>query len=147
MPQSAAEVADRMRAVASDRVRSRELLATLFAEDVAIHHVPPGPNDGSIPGSRLAAISQQEVEALGRALPDAVHEDPVITVEGEAVRVRGRTSGRLPDGTAIEVRTNTLFTVTDGVIVGLESDMDAESLSAWRTVLTSGGFEVPSQGS
>jgi ketosteroid isomerase-like protein len=144
MAQSAAEVADQMRAVVNDRTKSRELLASLFAENVAIHHVPPGPNDGAIPGSRLADVSKREVEALARALPNAVQEDPEITVEGDAVRVCGRTSGTLADGTRIEVRTNTLFTVADGAIVGLESNMDADSVSAWRKVLASGGFEIPS---
>ena len=74
---------------------------------------------------------------------DAGHDEAEITVEGDAGRVRGRTSGTLPDGTTIGVRTNTLLTIADGVIVALQSDMDAPSTEAWQKVLVVGGFEVP----
>jgi ketosteroid isomerase-like protein len=143
MTKSASEIAEEMRAVAHDRTKSRELLAGLFAENVELRHVPARPADGPIAGSFLAEVSRREVEALPRALNDAVHDETEITVEGDAIRVRGRTSGTLPDGTTIEVRTNTLLTIADGVIVALQSDMDAPSTEAWQKVLVVGGFEVP----
>jgi ketosteroid isomerase-like protein len=143
MSTSVSEVADQMRAVAHDRAKSRELLSGLFAEKVELRHSPPSPSDGPIPGSLLADVSKREVEALARALPDLVHEEPEITVEGDAIRVRGRTLGTLADGTNIDVRTNTLFAVADGAIVGLQSDMDPLSVSAWQKVLAAGGFEIP----
>jgi ketosteroid isomerase-like protein len=143
MTASVSEVADQMRAVALDRAKSREVLAGLFAETVELRHSPPSPHDGPIPGSLIADVSKREVAALARALPDVVHEEPEITVEGDAIRVRGRTVGTLTDGTKIDVRTNTLFSVADGAIVGLQSDMDALSVSAWQKVLAAGGFEIP----
>jgi ketosteroid isomerase-like protein len=139
MTKSASEIAEEMRAVAHDRTKSRELLASLFAENVELRHVPARPSDGPIAGSFLAEVSRREVEALPRALHDAVHDEAEITVEGDAVRVRGRTSGTLPDGTTIGVRTNTLLTIADGVIVALQ----APSTEAWQKVLVVGGFEVP----
>ena len=143
MTKSASEIAEEMRAVTHDRTKSRELLAGLFAENVELQHVPARPADGPIAGSFLAEVSRREVEALPRALHDAVHDEAEITVEGDAIRVRGRTSGTLPDGTTIDVRTNTLLTIADGLIVALQSDMDSPSTEAWQKVLAVGGFEVP----
>lgn len=143
MKKSVSEIAEEMRAVTHDRDRSRELLAGLFAENVELRHVPARPADGPIAGSFLAEVSRREVEALPRALRDVVHDEAEITVEGDAIRVRGHTSGTLPDGTRIDVRTNTLLTVANGAIVALQSDMDAPSTEAWQKVLVAGGFEVP----
>ena len=143
MTKSAADVADEMRAVVTDRTKSADLLASLFAETVELRHVPPSPSDGPIPGSVLSAVSGGEVAALARAMPDAEHGDSEITVEGDAVRVRGRTSGTLADGTRVDVETNTLFTIADGAIVALQSDMDPSSVEAWKQVLAAGSFEVP----
>jgi ketosteroid isomerase-like protein len=143
MTKSASEIAAEMRAVAHDRTKSRELLASLFAENVELRHVPARPSDGPIAGSFLAEVSRREVEALPRALHDVVHDEAEIAVEGDAIRVRGRTSGTLPVGTTIDVRTNTLLTIADGAIVALQSDMDAPSTEAWQKVLVAGGFEVP----
>jgi len=143
MTKSASEIAEEMRAVALDRAKSRELLASLFADNVELRHLPARPADGPIAGSFLAEVSRREVEALPRALPDAVHDEAVITVEGDAIRVLGHTSGTLPDGTTIDVRTNTLLTIANGVIVALQSDMDAASMEAWQKVLAAGGFEAP----
>ena len=143
MTKSAADVAEEMRAVAADRTKSRDLLASLFAETVELRHVPPSPSDGPIPGRVLAAVAGGEVAALARAMPDAEHGDSEITVEGDAVRVRGRMSGTLGDLTRIDVETNTLFTIADGAIVALQSDMDAGSVESWQKVLAAGSFEVP----
>ena len=57
--------------------------------------------------------------------------------------VRVRTSGALADGTPIDVETNTVFTIADGAIVALQSDMDAGSAEAWKKVLAAGSFEAP----
>ena len=57
--------------------------------------------------------------------------------------MRGRTSGTLADGTRVDVETNTLFTIADGAIVALQSDMDPSSVEAWKQVLAAGSFEVP----
>ena len=143
MTKSLADIADEMRAVAQDRTKSRNLLASLFAETVELRHVPPSPSDGPIPGSLLSEVSGREVVALARALPDAEHGGTEVTVEGDAVRVRVRTTGALADGTPIDVETNTLFTIAGGAIVGLQSDMDPASATAWKQVLAAGSFEVP----
>lgn len=143
MTLSAAEIAQQLLAVAGDAERSRETLTALFAEEIELRHVPPAPTDGPIPGALLAEISRREVAALSRAMPDATHDEPEITVEGDAIRVRRRTHGLLGDGTPVDVRTNTLMSIADGRVVALESDMDPESLRSWRGVLAAGGFEVP----
>ena len=143
MTKSVTDIAEEMRAVAEDRGKSRDLLVSLFAETVELRHVPPSPSDGPIPGSLLSDVSGREVAALARALPDAEQGDSEVTVEDDAVRVRVRTTGTLADGTPIDVVTNTLFTIADGAIVGLQSDMDPASVEAWKQVLAAGAFEAP----
>ncbi len=143
MTASVIEVAEELRAVAHDRATLQATLARLFAEMVALRHEPPSPSDGAIPGSLLSAISREEVAAVGRALPDAVQSDVNTSIEGDGIRVQIRTSGVLADGTTVDVKTNTLFTIADGAIVGLQSDMDAASVEAWGRVLSAGGFEIP----
>ena len=145
MTKSVTEIADEMRAVAADRAKSRDLLVSLFADTVELRHEPPRPSDGPIPGSLLGEVSGREVDALARAMPEAEHCASEVTIEGNAVRVRVRTTGTLADGTPIDVETNTRFTIADGVIVGLQSDMDAASAEAWKKVLAAGSFEVPTE--
>jgi ketosteroid isomerase-like protein len=139
------DVAGRLRDAAGDLAASQEALSGLFADEVQLRHDPPHPSDGPIPGRLLAEVSRREVAAVTRALPDAVHSDSEITVDGDGVGMRGRTRGVLPDGTEIDVRTNTLFTVADGRIVGLLSDMDPASMESWGRVLAAGGFQVPAE--
>ena len=142
MTRSASEIAEQMRSVAHDPVKSREVLAGLFAETVELRHVPRRASDGPIPGRLLAEVARRESEAVARALPDLIADDPEITVEADAVRVRRHTTGTLVDGSTIDVRTNTLFGIGDGAIVALQSDMDEASMQAWRTVLAAGGLEA-----
>jgi len=132
------EIAAAMRVAGADRRRSQELLASLFADQVAIRHVPPAPTDTMVPRDVIVDVAAREVAALARALPDAEHGDADVTVEGDTVRVRSRTIGTLRDGTPIDVLTNTCFTVAGGRIVALQSEMDAASADAWRTVLAAG---------
>ena len=139
---SAHDAADQLRAAAGNPLANQEALARLFADEVQLRHEPSHPSDGPMPGRLLAEIARSEVEAVMRALPDA-EQNSEITVEEAGVRVRGRTRGTLADGTAIDVQTNTLFTVADGRIVGLRSDMDSRSTEAWGNVLAAGGIEVP----
>ena len=145
MTKSVTDIAEEMRAVAEDRGKSRDLLVSLLAETVELRHVPPSPSDGPIPASLLSDVSGREVAALARALPDAEQSDSEVTVEDDAVRVRVRTTGTLADGTPIDVVTNTLFTIADGAITSLQSDMDPASVEAWKQVLAAGSFEAPTR--
>jgi hypothetical protein len=74
-------------------------------------------------------------------LDDGTDDECHVLISGVGFRVR--TSGTLADGTRIDVETNTRFTIADGAIVGLQSDMDAGSVEAWKQVLAAGSFEVP----
>jgi hypothetical protein len=139
MAQSANEIAQQLAATA-DPEGSWRALTRLFAKEVELRHDPPAPTDGPIPGALLAQISQREVEALSRAVPNATHDPPEITVEGNAIRIRRRTQGSLPDGTPVDLRTNTLFSIAEGRVVALQSDMDGESVRMWQRVLFAGGF-------
>ena len=143
MAESVEEIADRMRVAAEDPERSQQTLASLFAEQVELRHVPPSSSDGPIPGALLSEVSRREVEASGRALVGPVERESEITVEGDAIRVRSRIAGVLADGSTVDLRTNTVFTVTDGAITALQSDMDAASMATWGKALVAGGFEVP----
>jgi hypothetical protein len=138
MPETVDEIAAAMRAAASDREKSSAVLASFFAETVEIRHVPPGAHDGPVPGSAIAGTAGREVASIGRALPDAEHGASEITVDGDDIRVRGRTTGTLADGTKIDVLSNTVFTVADGAIVALRSEMDADSAAMWGRVLAAG---------
>lgn len=137
MAKTVEEIADEMRAAAAEGMSSA-VLAKYFAESVEIRHVPPSEFDGPVPGSVIAGTAGREVASLARAMPDAVHGESEVTVEGDDIRQRGRTTGTLADGTAIDVRTNTVFTVADSKIVALRSEMDAASAEQWGKVLAAG---------
>src|SRR2546423_547855 len=137
MADSVTEIAERLRAVAHDRVKSQQTLASLFADTIELRHEPTHPTDGPIAGRLLAEVSRREVEAVGRALPD-VDSKSEIYVEGDAIRVRAHTTGTLADGTPVDVNSDALFTVAGGAIVALQSDMDEASMMAWGTVLMAG---------
>jgi hypothetical protein len=142
MTKTVGEVADELRAARDDRFKSQRALASLLAETIDLRHEPPHPTDGPIPGRLLAEVSLREVEAVGRAMPDVSTESDVA-VEGDAIRVRGRTTGTLADGTRIDIQTHTVFTVAGGAIVALQSEMDEVSMATWGQVLMAGGFEIP----
>ena len=142
MASSASEIADRMRAVAADRVQAQQLLASLFAESIELRHEPGLPSDGPIPGRVLAEVSRREVEAAGRAMPDMTSETQ-IEVEGDGIRMQSRTTGTLADGTRVDVHTESLLTVANGEITGLRARLDETSMAAWGAVLVAGGFELP----
>ena len=142
MGTSADEIADELRAGEGDVVKTQEVLAQRFAEQIELRHVPPLESDGPIAARLLVQVAGREVAAVERALPDRVI-DGDVAVEGDVIRVRNRTQGTLADGTSIDVQTDTRFTVADGAIVGLESNMDAASMEAWGQVLAAGGFELP----
>jgi hypothetical protein len=143
MDNSPEEVAAELRAAVGDEGTTHELLARRFAEYVELRHTPPHPTDGPIPGRLLGEVAGREVAAVGRALRERDDSEAEITVEGDRVWVRRRTRGKLADGTTIDVRSSTRFVVTDGAIVGLESDMDPGSMEAWGKVLAAGEFEIP----
>ena len=143
MTESAAEIAERLRAVAGDRAAFQRALAELFAESVELRHDPPLETDGPIPGALIAEISLRETQAATRALPASAATGSEVTVEGDGIRVIGRTTGTLADGTHVAMATNTLFTVAGGQIVGLQSDMDESSRAAWGQILRTGGFTLP----
>jgi hypothetical protein len=146
MTTSAEAVAEAIRAAGSDRTKSRKLLASLYAESIELHHVPPGPNDGPVASSVLVAIAEQEVAAVERALPNPTIHTPDVTVDGDRVRVRNRIEGDVTTGKHIDVTTNTVFTVAAGRIVGLQSEMDPDAMQTWVEVLTIGAFELPTTG-
>jgi hypothetical protein len=141
--ESVNEIADELRAAAGDTTKTQDVMARLFAENIDLRHVPPLPSDGPIPGRLLAEVSRREVAAVERALRNRVDSDSEVTVDGDQILVRSRTRGTLDDGTSIDVRPSTRFTVAGGAIVGLQSDMDGESMEAWGKVLAAGGFEIP----
>jgi len=137
-PSSTAEIAEMMRAAADDRVRSSELLASLFAEEVVLSHDPSTASDARVDGRVLAEVVRNEAAAVARALPDAKHVAPEITVAGDRIRMRGGVSGTLPDGTDVAIATDTVFSIANGRIVALTSDMDASSAAAWGRLLEAG---------
>ena len=142
MGTSAEDIADELRAAAGDVVKTQEVLARRFAEQIELRHVPPLDSDGPIAARVLTEVAGREVAAVERALSNRI-TDGDVTVEGDIIRVQNRTRGTLTDGTKIDVQTDTRFTVAEGAIVGLESNIDAASMQAWGTVLTAGGFELP----
>ena len=46
MVSTVTEIAEALRAAGADRTRSRELLASLYADTVELQHDPPGAGDG-----------------------------------------------------------------------------------------------------
>jgi hypothetical protein len=141
-----AEIAARLRAVAEDRGRSQQLLASLFATSVELRHDPPHPSDGPVAGALLAEISRREVEAADRALVDLRSESDVDVESNDGIRLRVRTTGAFADGRTVDVQIHTRLTVADGSVVALQADMDDAAMAAWGEVLVAGGFEIPDGG-
>jgi hypothetical protein len=145
MTTTAMEIAQAIREAGGDRKASSELMASLYDETITLQHVPPSPSDGQIPRNLLIAVSQREVTTLQRAFPDAPVHRPEVTVEGERIRVRGRFEGTAADGTRVDIKTNTVFTVEAGRIIALSSEMDPEATLAWASVLKEGSSEMPEE--
>ena len=143
MTASVDDIAEAIRAAGADRQRSSDLLATLYADTVELQHSPPRPGDGSWPASTLVAVAKEELDAIQRAIPDAVVHVPLVVVDRDAVRVCNRIEGVLVDGTRIDLTTNTVFTVSDGRVVGLRSEMTSDDAQACGGVVAAGAFEVP----
>ena len=144
MTTSAGDIARELDAVKGDRDRYQQVMARFYAETIQLSHVPPSSYDGPIPSRYLIEVAANEVESLGRALSDLDIGEPEVTVEGEAFRVRGSVSGRLADGARLAITTNTVFTVADGLITGLRSEMSPADTEAWVAVLTAGAVGEPS---
>ena len=143
MTKSASEYAADMRtAVAHDRVASQELLASLFAEQVELRHVPASPNDGPIAGALLATVARREVEAMPERSTARSDTTPTSRSRARPYTSGAGSPGPLRDGSTVELRTNTLHTIAGGQIVALESDMDPDSLATWQRVLAAGGMQV-----
>jgi hypothetical protein len=135
---STAQIAEALRAAAQDRDRSSELLASLCADEVVLSHDPRGESEGAIPGRMLGGAVRSEAAAVARALPDAKHVAPEITVTGDRIRMRGTVSGSLADGTDVAIRTDTVFRISNGRIVALTANMDAASAASWARLLAAG---------
>jgi hypothetical protein len=142
---SVTEIADAIRQAGSDRARSSELMASLYTESIELAHLPPRIGDGPIPSSRLVELAGQEVQAVERALPDVTVHRPTVTVEGQRIRVRGRIEGTAANGSPVVVSTNTVFTVADGRIIALCSEMDPDAVQAWARVLQAGAADPSSE--
>jgi ketosteroid isomerase-like protein len=143
MFRTTSEIADALRAASTSTDGAASVLAGLYAEKVELRHVPGLPTDGPVDGALLGEMGRREVAASGRALVRTGDPATQITVEGDDIRMRNRTQGRLEDGTVVDVETNTLLRVSDGRIVELVSEMDDASMQAWGQVLVAGGIEVP----
>lgn len=117
----------------------------LFADQVALRHVPPHPSDGPIDRGTLADITTREIAAARRALTDLA-QDVVLKVDGDSLDFAAATRGTMRDGTQVDVDARVRFTVADGRIVGMESRLDAEAMEQWHAVLDAGGFFLDSAG-
>jgi hypothetical protein len=138
------EIADSIREVGADRDRLRETMSGLYAVSIDLAHEPPLPSDGPIPSSVLIALGGAEVAAAERALKNPWLDAPEVIVEDDRrLRVRNRMGGTLADGTDVEVCTNTVYTVGDGSIIGLRSEMAPEDMERWGSVLAAGDFQIP----
>jgi hypothetical protein len=132
---SVTAIAQAIRDAGTDRSKSSALMASLYSETIELRHVPPIPSDGPIPSRLLVEVAAKEVAILQRVLPDAVISPPTVTVDGPDIRVRGGIHGVTVGGSPVDLTTNTVFTVSDGRIVGLSSEMAPEDMKAWGEVL------------
>ncbi len=125
---------------ASPRSGGPPALAGLFAETVALRHGSGLPSDGEIPGARLRELSIAEHAAARRALPDMMHEDVNVVVDGAFVEVRATTKGTLADGTPVRVASDIRLEVRGGKVVMLEARFAEDQMAAWAAVLAAGDF-------
>jgi ketosteroid isomerase-like protein len=142
MAASIDEIADALRSAAGNQAKTHDVLAIYFADPVDVRHEPAGPTDGPMPKELLVRVALAETEAMGRALPDATSESDV-SVDGDAIHVRGRTRGTLPDGTDVDFETAVVFLVADGAIVGIRSESVPGNAETMGKVFAEGKFELP----
>jgi ketosteroid isomerase-like protein len=119
------------------------VMASLFADSVVLHHDPPLPSDGPIPGAFLREMSGLETAAAHRALPDLRYDTVEVSGDDDTVRVRSKVTGTLASGEAVEVATDVVLDLRDGRIVGLTGHLEPHDQEQWSAVLAAGGFEVP----
>jgi lactoylglutathione lyase len=102
--------------VIAERMREEALaVAEHLAETVEVHHDPPAPTDGPMPGALLA-------EAMRQSSADTSSARTILSLVAEGDRiVQHSIVTTVADGQRSEVAHTAIYRVADGRIVGLES--------------------------
>jgi hypothetical protein len=117
----------------------------LYAERVEIRHVPALPSDGMVHRARLLDVSTREAAAVRSAIPDQHYGEIHIDVDGDRIDVRVAISGTLITGKAVELTSDSTYTVRSGHIAGIEHRMSPKAMAGWAEVASAGGLRVPDQ--
>lgn len=122
---------------------AQTVLASLYADQLELHHVPALPSDGTVNGARMRAASGMEAAAIKNAIPDQYYDDVTVEVDGERVHIKVWIRGTLATGKAVRLVSDMFCTVRAGHIVAMEHVMDNDTMAAWAEVAIAGGLKIP----
>jgi hypothetical protein len=128
------------RAIVAGPEMFRRTLGELYAGCVELRHEPPLAVDGNVDGRGLAASSETEAAAIGKAIADQRYAGAEVTVEGRVVVVKMALTGRLADGRSVSLPLHMRCAVDDGRVVGITHVMGPDALRAWTEVAMAGGL-------
>lgn len=141
--ESVGRVAAQLRSAAAEGPRAvGRVLADCYAEKISVSHEPPLSGDGSFDRETLAAHMEAEYAAIDRALPNMSYES-VVEVDSSVISMTSTISGTTADGTSVMASTRTKYTVRDGEVVEIASEVDSETVATMLKLLTDAGFLPP----
>jgi ketosteroid isomerase-like protein len=121
------ELAQRIRGIFADG--DFEDLSEVAADKVEIVHVPPQPVDGELDGATWAAAEAGVASAIRTVIPNFTVKPAEVTTDGDQIRLVSFLTGTLEDGSQLNHRVDTAFTVKDGKVVKSVSQADTNSES------------------
>lgn len=122
---NAETLAERFKAAAGVAAEA-QARSDAFADSVEIYHTPIRPEDGPVDGAWLRSVSQGEVAALSKAMPDYHQENVRITTIGNLIESSRVEVGTLKDGAKLRLRRRTTFVIHGGRIVGVHTIDDPD---------------------
>lgn len=121
---------------------SRRVLGALYADRVALNHLPALASDGVVDGVRLSSSNDKEAGAIATAISDQFYEDVEVTVSGEVVEVRASMCGTLRNGESVCLPLLIRCIVDDARIVAITYVMTDGAMKAWAEVAVAGGISA-----
>jgi ketosteroid isomerase-like protein len=119
-----------------------EALSEVAADKVEIVHVPAQPVDGHLDSATWAAAEAAVASAIRTVIPNFAVKPTEVTTEGDEIRLVSFLTGTLEDGSRLNHRVETAFTVKKDKIVKsvAHTDTDSDSFQLLMKALMSLGM-------
>jgi ketosteroid isomerase-like protein len=117
----------------------------MWADEVAVRHHPPRPEDGVQPGTQLGEFERAVNERGKENMPDLRTVDNDVAVDGDTIVVKETRVGTLPNGVGIRIPCTLVFTIRDGRIGAYDAYYD-EAAAAVMTDYFASRREAESAG-